>query len=234
MARNPFRGPRFPQDVILCAVRWYCRYGLSYRDVRDLLAERGITVDASTVYRWVRKFGPEIAKRSQKHRGWRGLGWHVDETYLRVGGRWCYVWRAVDQRGRLIDFRVTARRNTAAAKAFIRQARDKARLYPPLSIVTNKAPTYAKVMKNINAQMLPNEAIMHIDQKWQNNRIESDHAALKQRLNPMRGFKTLSSAKAALAGIEAVRMIKKGHVVRKSPGPIGEIRFIEEILPKAA
>ena len=75
MSKDPFRGYRFPRGIILCAVRWYCRYGLSYRDVGDLLAERGIEVDASTIYRWVRKFGPEIAKRSHKHWSWRGLGW---------------------------------------------------------------------------------------------------------------------------------------------------------------
>ncbi|MEM9810234.1 MAG: DDE-type integrase/transposase/recombinase [Pseudomonadota bacterium] len=80
----------------------------------------------------------------------------------------------------------------------------------------------------------PNETITHVDRKWQNNRIESDHAALKQRLNSMRAFKTLSSAKATLAGIEALQMIKKGHVVRTSPGPLGEIRFIKELFPNAA
>ena len=122
--RDPFRGHRFPKDVILLAVRWYCRYPLSYRDVRDLLAERGISVDAATVYRWIQKFGPEIRKRAYaRHRSWRGLTWHVDETYLRVNGRWCYLWRAVDQHGRLIDFRLTARRTAGAAKAFLRQAR---------------------------------------------------------------------------------------------------------------
>ena len=81
MRRDPFKHHRFPSDVILLAVRWYCRFPLSYRDVRDLLAERGIVIDAATIYRWVQKFGPEIAKRAFKYRSWRGLDWHVDETY---------------------------------------------------------------------------------------------------------------------------------------------------------
>jgi IS6 family transposase len=97
--RDPFKGHRFPRSIILTAVRWYCRFPLSYRDVRDLLAERGVEVDAATVYRWVQKFGPEVSRRAFKHRSWRGLSWHVDETYVRVNGRWCYLWRAVDQRG---------------------------------------------------------------------------------------------------------------------------------------
>ncbi|MBI99661.1 MAG: IS6 family transposase, partial [Halobacteriovoraceae bacterium] len=101
--KNPFKRHRFPREIILLAVRWYCRYPLSCRDVRDMLAERGVTVDASTIHRWVRKFGPEIRKRAYGgHRSWRGLQWHVDETYIRVGGRWCYLWRAADQFGQLI------------------------------------------------------------------------------------------------------------------------------------
>jgi len=83
--RFPFKRPRFPPEIIPLAVRRYCRYALSYRDVRDMLAERGVEVDASTVYRWVVKFGPEVAKRNLGHRDWRGLTWHVDETYIRVG-----------------------------------------------------------------------------------------------------------------------------------------------------
>nr|WP_296430514.1 MULTISPECIES: DDE-type integrase/transposase/recombinase [unclassified Roseovarius] len=101
---------------------------MPYRDVRDMLAERGVTVDASTIHRWVRKFGPEVRKRAYgAHRSWRGLQWHVDETYIRVGGRWCSLGRAVDQIGQLIDFRLTARRNAKAARAFLRQAQETVR-----------------------------------------------------------------------------------------------------------
>ena len=112
--RNPFKRHRFTPEVIFLAVRWYCRYPLSYRDVRDLLAERGIQVDPGKINRWVVKFGPEIAKRSFKHCSWRGLTWHVDETHIRVGGQWRFLWRAVDHRGQLVDFRLTARRNAKA------------------------------------------------------------------------------------------------------------------------
>jgi len=131
MKLNPFKHHRFPPDVILCAVHWYCRFSLSYRDVRDLLAERGIELDASTIHRWVRKFGPEIAKRSFKHRSWRGLNWHVDEAYIRVSVKWRYLWRAVDQHGQLDYFRLTARRDAKAARAFLKQACENARLYQP-------------------------------------------------------------------------------------------------------
>jgi len=146
--RNPFKHNRFPQDVILLGVRWYCRYPLSYRDVRDLLAERGITVDAATIYRWVQKFGPEIRKRAYaRHRFWRGMQWHVDETYVRVNGRWCYLWRAVDQRGQLIDSRLTARRNASAARAFMRPTSDTVRCYKPMTIITDKRRAMPKSSK---------------------------------------------------------------------------------------
>lgn len=187
MRKSPFKGHRFPQAIILTAVRWYCRFGLSYRDVRDLLAERGVAVDASPVYRWVQKFGPEIAKRSYKHRNWRGLNWYVDETYVRVGGKWRYLWRAVDQFGRLVDFRLTARRNANAARAFLQQALEAARLYRPATITTDKAWNYKKIIAEKNVHCDPPDQIRHNDRKYLNNRIESDHAALKKVITPMRG-----------------------------------------------
>ena len=199
-----------------------------------MLSERGISVDAATVYRWVQKFGPEIAKRAFKHRSWRGLDWHVDETYVRVGGKWCYLWRAVDQRGQMIDFRLTARRDTKAARAFLKQAQGNARLYQPLTIFTDKAPTYAKVLREINLRRDPGDAITHIDKKWRNNRIESDHAALKRIVSPGKGFQSLRSAKVALQGIEAMRMIKRGHVHNKAPGVPGEVSFVAALFGRAA
>ena len=221
--------------MILCAVRWYRRFALSCRDVRDLLAERGIDVDASTIHRWVRKFGPEIAKkRSFKRRSWRGLNWHVDETYIRVGGKWRYLWRAVDQCGQLVDFRLTARRDARAARAFLKQACENARLYQPRTITTDKAHSYARVIGEINRFELPGEGILHINRKWENNRIESDHAALKKLTTPMRGFKSRSSAKATLRSIEAIRTIKHGHVHGKYPGVTDEIRFAESLSGLAA
>ena len=110
-----------------------------YRDVRDLLEERGISIDAAPIYRCPRNFGPQIAKRSLKHRSWPVMSWHVDDTYVRVNGRWCYLWRAIDQQGQMIDFRLTARRDAKAARAFFCQARNHARFYQPSTIITDKA-----------------------------------------------------------------------------------------------
>jgi len=125
--KSQFEHHRFPHAVMLCAVRWYLRFPLSYQDVVDLLAERGINVDRSTVYRWVIKFGPEITKRTEKHLRRASVDWHVDETYIRVGGKWRYLWRAIDANGRMVDFRLTARRDAKAVKAFLNKAIERVR-----------------------------------------------------------------------------------------------------------
>ena len=114
--KQPFKRHRFPAAIILCAVRMCLQYPLSYQDVVDLLAERGLDVDRSTVYRWVQKFGPELCKRTEKHLKRCSLDWHVDETYIQVGRKWRYLWRAIDANGQMEDFRLTARRNAKAAK----------------------------------------------------------------------------------------------------------------------
>ncbi len=115
---SAFAGFRFPPEVIVVAVRWYLRYGLSYRDVEELLAERGVEVDHVTVYRWVHRFAPLLAEAARPSRRPVGDRWYVDETYVKVGGRWRYVHRAVDQYGQVIDVYVSAKRDTAAARAF--------------------------------------------------------------------------------------------------------------------
>ena len=186
--RSPFKHHRFPPKIILLAVRLYCRYVLSYSDVCDMLTERGVEVDAATVYRWVVKSGPEIAKRNFSHRKWQGLTWHVDETYIRVGGKWRYLWRAVNQHGKLIDFRLTARRVAKAARAFLHQAMENTHLYQPLVMITDKVQNYRKVLAEVNRHRDPGDQIHQIDRKYLNNRIEGDHSVLKQRLNLMRGF----------------------------------------------
>ena len=162
------------------------------------------------------------------------MSWRFDETYIRVGGKSRYLWRAVDQRGQLVDFRLTARTDVRAVRAFLKQASENARLYQPHTITTDKAHSYARVISEMNRFELPGEGILHINRKWENNRIESDHAALKKVLTPMRGFKSLSSAKATLRGIKAIRTIKHGHVHGKYPGVTDEIRFAESLFSLAA
>jgi transposase, IS6 family len=117
-----FAGFRFPPEVISIAVRWYLRYGLSYRDVEELLAERGITVDHVTAYRWVQRFTPEFIEAARLCRHASGDGWFAGETYVKVAGRWTYSYRAIDQHGQVIDVMLSARRDLAAARRFFIRA----------------------------------------------------------------------------------------------------------------
>lgn len=232
--RSAFKHHRFPRGVILCAVRWYLRFPLSFQDVVDLLAERGICVDRSTVYRWVIKFGPEITRRTERHLRRAVVDWHVDETYIRIGGQWRYLWRAVDANGQMVDFRLTVRRDAKAAKAFLNKAIERVRLHRPVTIVTDKAQAYRRVVREINHHYDPHfDSIRHIDRKRRNNQIESDHAAMKRLLGYRQSFRSLRSAKATLSGIETIRTIKRGHIHHKQPGVLGEIQFICKLFDAA-
>jgi transposase-like protein len=128
--RSAFSGYRFPPEVITLAVRWYLRFGLSFRDVEELLAERGIEVDHVSIFRWVQRFAPEFAQAARARQHLVGDRWHVDETYLRVGGTWRYLFRAIDQFGQVIDVFLSPRRDATAARRFFNQAIARPRIRP--------------------------------------------------------------------------------------------------------
>jgi IS6 family transposase len=181
-------------------------------------------------HRWVQKFGPELTKRTEKHLHRASVDWHVYEPYIRVGGKWRYLWRAIDANGQMVDFRLTARRDAKAAKAFLNKTIERVRLHRPVTIVTDKAQTYRCVIREINNRYDPHfDSIRHIDRKWRNNLIESDHAAMKRLLGYRQCFRSLRSAKATLSGIETIRTIKRGHIHQKHPGVQGEIHFINQL-----
>ena len=139
--RSAFAGFRFPPDVIVVAVRWYLRFGLSYRDVEELLTERGVEVDHVTVYRWVLRFTALLADAAKPCRHAVGDRWQVDETYVKVAGQWRYVYRAIDQFGQVIDVFVSARRDAKAARRFFERAIGATKL-TPVEVVTDQAPVY--------------------------------------------------------------------------------------------
>ncbi len=133
-----FAGFRFPREVISVAVRWYMRYGLSHRDVEELLAERGITVDHVTIYRWVQRFTAGFIEAAKPRRHAPGNRWFVDETYLKVADEWTYLYRAVDQHGQVIDFLLSARRELAAARRFFTRVLRAGTI--PAEVTTDRAP----------------------------------------------------------------------------------------------
>ncbi len=179
---SAFAGFCFPPDVIVLAVRWYLRFALSYRDVEELLAERGIQVDHTTVYRWVQRFTPLLAEAARPCRHAVGSRWEVDETYIKVAGQWRYVYRAIDQFGQVVDVFVSPRRDTIAARRFFHQAIDATKV-TPTEVVTDKAAAYPIALE----ALLP--AVWHRTEQYANNHVECDHGRLKARLQPMLGLK---------------------------------------------
>jgi IS6 family transposase len=204
LQRSAFTGFRFPAEVIVLSVRWYLRFGLSYRDVEELLIERGVEVDHVTVYRWVQRFTPLLAEAARPCRHLVGDRWLVDETYVKVAGRWRYVYRAIDQFGQVIDVFVSPRRDTTAARRFFEQAIGTARV-TPVEVVTDRAATYPLVLE----ELLP--APWHRTEQYANNRVEGDHGRLKSRLRPMRGLKQDRNASVVIAGHAFVQNIRRGH-----------------------
>jgi transposase, IS6 family len=178
--------------VISLAVRWYLRHGLSYRDVEELLVERGITVDHVTIYRWVQRFTPEFIEAARPCRHAPGDPWFVDETYLKVAGTWTYLYRAVDQHGQVIDVLLSTRRDPAAARRFFARALRAGTV--PVEVTTDRASVYPRVLD----ELVP--SALHTVEQHANNPIEADHGRLKARLRPMRGLKRHRSARILAAG----------------------------------
>jgi len=186
------------------AVRWYLRYGLSYRDVEELLAERGVEADHVTVYRWVQRFSPLLAEAARFCRRSPGDRWFVDETYVKVNGVWRYVYRAVDQYGQVIDVLVSVRRDAAAARRFFHRALATLKV-TPTAVVTDAAAVYPAELD----ELIP--SAWHHVERYANNRIEADHSQLKHRLRPMRGLRTDRTAGVVIAGHASMQNLRRGH-----------------------
>jgi IS6 family transposase len=178
--RSASAGFCFPPDVIVLAVRWYLRFGLSYRDVEELLAERGIEVHHVTIDRWVQRFTPLLVEAARPWRHRVGDRWSVDETYVKVAGRWRYLYRAIDQSGQVIDVFVSPRRDGIAAWRFLKRAIGTTKILPG-EVVTDLAPTSLVVLDELLARA------WHRPDRYANNRIEADHGRLKARLRPWLG-----------------------------------------------
>jgi IS6 family transposase len=201
---SSFTGFRFPPEVIVVAVRWYLRFDLSYRDVEELLAERGVQVDHVTIYRWVLRFTPLLADAARPCRHAVGNRWQVDETYVKVAGHWRHVYRAVDQFGQVIDVLVSAHRNAMTARRFFEQAMSATKV-TPMEVTTDQAPAYPAVLE----ELLP--AAWHRTEQYGNNRVEADHGRLKARLRPMRGLKQDRNARVVIAGHAFLQNVRRGY-----------------------
>jgi putative transposase len=211
-----FKGRHFDHSVILLCVRWYLAYSLSLRDLEEMMAERGISVDHATVGRWVVRYSPELLERFNRRKRSVSQKWHVDETYIKVRGRWMYLYRAIDSNGDTVEFWFSERRNLAAAKRFF--ARALKRHGRPERIVIDGSPTNREAILSCDTtdrlqdrSRRKRKPIRIRQSRYLNNRIEQDHRAIKRRVRPMMGFKSMNSARAVLGGIEMIHMMRKGQ-----------------------
>jgi putative transposase len=206
-----FSGHRFEKDIILVCVRWYVAYPLSYRNLKEMMAERGVQVDHTNIYRWVQKFAPqleaEFRRLCSKHPV--GTSWRMDETYIKVNGQWKYLYRAVDQAGQSIDFLLTAHRDKKAALRFFRKALGQHGL--PEKVTIDKSGANTAALEALQAET--GATIVIRQNKYLNNLVEQDHRAVKRIVRPMLGFKSFLSACRTLAGIELMHMLKKGQMI---------------------
>ena len=230
---NPFKGRHFNGTVILWAVRWYCKYGISYRELQEMLAERGINVDHSTIYRWVQRYAPELEKRLRWY--WRHPSslntWHFDETYVKVNGQWTYLYRAIDSKGYTIDFYLSSRRNSKAAYQFLsKMFKTVSKHQRPQVINTDKAPTYGRALAQLKREGICPANLEHRQVKYRNNRIECDHGKLKRIISATLGFKSMKTARATIKGIEVMRALRKGQAsVFYYGDPLGEVRLVNRV-----
>jgi transposase-like protein len=216
---TPFGGYRWPRAVIVLAVRLYCQFRLSAANVRDLLAERHVDVSARTILSWVQIFGPLIAGAVRRHARPVGRHWCCDETYLRVGGAWAYLYRAVDEHGQVVDGLLRARRDLASARAFLGQAIAR-RGRISSAVITDKHRAYGRAIREQAPGALHVATGLHRAGGPTTKPIERSHVPIKDRVRPMRGLQRLATGQRALEGIEAAQSIRRGDVQR--PGPARE------------
>jgi len=207
-----FKGRQFAAEVILWAVRWYLMFPISYRDLELMLLDRGVAVDHSTIFRWIQAYAAELEKRIRPHLRLSNGSWRVDETYVRLKGRWTYLYRAVDSRGQTIDFLLSAKRDTAAAKRFFRKALAQPHTVNPRTITVDKNPAYPKAVTEMkqNAELWRRSRLRQV--KYLNNIVEQDHRRIKRLIRPGLGFGGFWTARRTLSGMEAMAMIRKGQV----------------------
>ena len=212
-----FKWRQFEPEVILLAVGWYLRFSLSYRDVEELLAERGLHADHVTVWRWVQRYAPEMERRLRSRLRPTNDSWRVDETYIRVKGKWVYLYRAVDSSGATIDFLLSAKRDAPAAERFLAKALGGENHPAPRVINTDEHAGYPPAIVRLKAEEALKENCQHRPVQYLNNVLEQDHRAIKRRIRASQHFRSFWGAWRTIAGYEAIHMIRKGQAYGSAP-----------------
>ena len=232
---NPFKWRHYEPEIILLCVRWYLSYPLSYRQVAEMVNERGLDVHHTTVFRWVQEYSPELDRRCRPHLKPSNDSWRVDETYIKVKGKDKYLYRAVDSDGNTLDFLLTAKRDAAAAKRFFRKALNAVHTQSPRVINVDKNAAYPKAVDELKAKEELSLQVELRQNKYLNNIVEQDHRAIKRLVKPGMGFGSFNTARQTLKGYEIMNMLRKGQVKKVEKGAVKErVLFMHQIFGVAA
>jgi transposase, IS6 family len=225
-----FRGRHFQEEVIVLCVRWYLRYSLSYRDLEEMMAERGLNVDHSTIARWVLRYAPILNQRIRRHVRHVNRSWRVDETYVRVSGKWTYLYRALDSEGNTIDFMLSPYRDRISAKRILQLALWRVGHRRPRVINVDGHPAYPSVIAELKQTgELPNSCRCR-PSPYLNNIIEQDHRFIKKRIVASQWFRSVKSAVNTIQGYEAMHMIRKGQIRwLQKDDVLGQVRFVNRV-----
>jgi transposase, IS6 family len=207
-----FRGRHFEDVIIILCVRWYLRYSLSYRDLEEIMAERSLSVDHVTIWRWVQRYAPVLNQRIRRELRHPNRSWRVDETYVRVAGNWTYLYRAVDSAGETIDFMLSPKRDLTAATLFLRLALSASRGAPPRVINVDGHPAYARAITELKHCGELSRSCHCRTSPYLNNLIEQDHRFIKKRITASLGFRSVEAAWRTIDGYEAMHAIRKGQI----------------------
>ncbi|MFJ7941884.1 IS6 family transposase [Peribacillus sp. NPDC096622] len=226
---NLFKWKHYQPDLILLIVRWYLRYNLSFRDLVEMMEERGLFIPHTTIMRWVHQYGPELYERVRRHLKITNDFWRADETYVKVKGQWVYLYRAVDSKGNTIDFYLSESRDKQAAKRFFKKALAASHICKPRVITVDKNPAYSVAIQEAKEEKRMPEGIQIRQVKYLNNIVEQVHRFIKKRVCSMLGFKSYETATSILSGVEAMHMLKRGQLHPQTKSAQNEVRFIHKL-----
>jgi transposase, IS6 family len=230
-----FRGRHFEDVIIMLCIRWYLRYSLSYRDLEEIMAERGLSVDHVTIWRWVQRYAPILNQRIRRDLRRPNRSWRVDETYVRVAGSWAYLYRAVDSAGETIDFMLSPKRDLTAAKLFLRLALSAGKGTGPRVINVDGHPAYARAIRELKETGELGRRCRCRTSPYLNNIIEQDHRFIKKRIVASLGFRSAEGAWRTIEGYEAMHAIRKGQIRWLAKGDaVGQRQFIHTLFGIAA
>jgi len=229
-----FKWKHYQSDIILLTVRWYLRYNLSFRDLVEMMEERGLSMAHTTIMRWVHQYGPEMDKRIRRQLKKTNDSWRVDETYIKVKGQWMYLYRAVDSEGNTIDFYLSKTRDHKAAKRFFKKALRSFHVSMPRVITVDKNPAYPIAIEELKNEKKMPVGIQVRKVKYLNNVIEQDHRFIKKRVRSMLGLKSFHTATYILSGIEVMHMIKKKQVHQGVKSAQNQKEFIHKLFGLAS